>query len=211
MVVRNLPQILTNSVILLVDYTSSLFWLVYQHELHKLRPRITWATEPGRDTNGFPRPRVSILSRGNLWMVHYIQVLFKNQLHLISPILKKLGVAWTQCTTKIRIKIRPVSLVVHNAIPLLIGPIIWAPITSTLHQVGAGTRLRPFPVAGNEYGRVTELKGDWFSSRNLRMVHLTHWRWKGIKTMTDFRPIACQWKRLKTLSVNNFSIKLDNR
>lgn len=186
---------------------SSLFWLVHQHEPHELRPRITWATEPGRDTNGFPWPRVSKLTHGNLWMVHYIQLLFKNQLHLISPILKKLWVTWTQCTTKIRIKIRPISLVVHNAIPLLIGPIIWAPITSTLHQVGAGTRLCPFPVARNGHGRVTELKGDWFSSRNLRMVHLTHW--KGIKTMTDFRP--CQWKRLKTLSVNNFSIKLDNR
>ena len=63
-----------------------------------------------------------------------------------------------------------ISLVVSNVIPILIGPLIWALETSTMHHVGEGTWPCPFPVTGNGYGRITEPKGDHFSGRNLGMI-----------------------------------------
>ena len=63
-----------------------------------------------------------------------------------------------------------ISLLVNNVIPLLIGRSKQAPMTLVMYHVGQGTRPCPFPVTGNGHGRVTEPKGDQFSSRNLRMV-----------------------------------------
>ena len=51
-----------------------------------------------------------------------------------------------------------ISLVVYIVIPLLIGPSVWAPITSIMCHVGEGTQPCAFPVTGNGHGRVTEIK-----------------------------------------------------
>ena len=52
-----------------------------------------------------------------------------------------------------------ISLVNYNVISILIGPLIWAPTTSTMNHMGEGTRPCPFPVTRNEHGEVTEHKG----------------------------------------------------
>ena len=58
----------------------------------------------------------------------------------------------------------------YNVIPLLIGLPAQALITSLECHVGEGTRPYPFPVTGNGNERVTEPKGDNFSSRILGMI-----------------------------------------
>ena len=66
-----------------------------------------------------------------------------------------------------------ISLVVYNVIPILIGQLAYAPITSIMYHLGEGTPPCPFPVTGNGHGRVTELKGDHLSGRNFGMIPYT--------------------------------------
>ena len=63
-----------------------------------------------------------------------------------------------------------ISLVVYNVIPLLIGPLAPAPITSNRYHTDEETRPCSFPVTGKGDRWVNEPNGDQFSGRNFGVI-----------------------------------------